>query len=176
MGYSISAKFPSEELRDEVLAFLDKNFRDWVTLLGLSDEVEYVRGPTDDVSYGLDNIPLIGFDFSTTNTAVQYAYRICTWMAVLISQLKNCDACALRLDCLTRPDCPLECINYDGCEDIPLEEFKELDEIGFYPLTKRNIFLRWLEDKDLPKFNKLVKNELQRLTDLWRQEDESEIT
>lgn len=171
MGYSLNVRFPNVELRDKVLRFFDEHYRTWEQVADL-DGIAYLRGPTDDPSYAPHDAPVIGFDYSAGEADVQYAWRICAWMAAVPLTRWNCNECQFRVHCLTTEDCALRVVNYDGHEDIPFSDFKGIDEEGFFPRPEKKMAVRMLEalsgEMSTSRFNEIVKAELHRLTELWR--------
>jgi hypothetical protein len=168
MGYSITSRFPNVKVKDQVLSFMEEHFRTWEELVKTKPTFS-VRGPTDDVSYGPDDTPVIGFDYSGGDEEVQYCWRVCAWMAIIgTSQTQSCDECDLRVDCMTQSTCKLEVVNYDGQEDCPISNFTEVDEMGFWPLNKRALLSLFARGRKARRFDHVVKKELQRLTELWR--------
>lgn len=174
MGYSISVRFPTPELKDRVYKFLFDHFRNWYNLTGQHQTDACYIEEDDDVAYAPKEFPIIGFNFTSTTVGVEYAWRICTWMAKLIERHRNdCDRCTARLECLTTETCHLAKVNYDACEDIPLNTFHDIEEDGFFPMSKKR--LEWLffeaPMERSKNFNKIVKEELQRLTTLWQSQN-----
>ncbi|MHC4315627.1 MAG: hypothetical protein ACYSW3_24550 [Planctomycetota bacterium] len=138
MGYSIMTTFTKKN-KDNMLNFLEKNFREWNQLSG---EENTYRGPTDDVSYSGNLKILIGFDYSSwagQTPAVAYIFRICYWMAAITQQ---------------------RFVMYDGDEKWWLSELG-VDEFGFKNLANYEAHLYEYERK---KYNKIIKKELRRLT------------
>jgi hypothetical protein len=131
--------------KDNMLNFLEKNFREWNQLSG---EENTYRGPTDDVSYSGNLKILIGFDYSSwagQTPAVAYIFRICYWMAAITQQ---------------------RFVMYDGDEKWWLSELG-VDEFGFKNLANYEAHLYEYERK---KYNKIIKKELRRLTQKYKQE------
>lgn len=168
MGYSISVRFPSVELKDRVFNFLDSNFRNWEELTGQSQlDAKYIEEDAG-IAYGSDECPSIGFNYTSTTIGVEYAWRICTWMAKLIERFRHdCGKCHLRVECLPSEVCLLAAVNYDDCEDFPLNSFADIEEDGFFPIPQRNLKWHFFQRTNPYDFNQIVKEELQRLTALW---------
>jgi hypothetical protein len=145
MGYSIMTVFNKLEHK-KMLEFLNNNFLDWDQLSTLEN---YVRGPTDDVSYGPETGLVIGFDYggACQETDIAYAYRICYWMARITGK---------------------KTVLYDGDEEWNLDDLG-VDEIGFRRLKKFEV---WFSPLKRRKYDKIVKNELKRLTQKWSHEFE----
>jgi hypothetical protein len=157
MGYSVIAEFPSVETQDKMLSFLHNNLTPLTEIL--QEETLYVRGPVADPSYCADSHAnrVVGFDFTTSNPLQsRMAYLLCYWMARRI---------------------PGTIVWYDG-ED-KLEIPAECDDDGFHPLEKLEL-LQLNRSPQLGKYlrpeiaeiktrNPRVKNELNRLTNLWKE-------
>ena len=160
MGYSVMVEFPEVEVRDKVLAFLEKNLTPPHKLLG--EDVAYVRGPVSDPSYDRDEAKdrLIGFDFTTSAPPEsRIAYMLCYWMARHVNGTS---------------------IWYDGLDKIEIPE--SCDEHGFEPLeslehrqaalSKNPVYIKMMEieAREIAALNEPVRAELVRLSELWRQE------
>jgi hypothetical protein len=143
MGYSIMTVFDNSVIHKEMLEFLENNHRKWSQLNGLKND--YVRGPTDDVSYGPDDPEtlVIGFDYiSGGDLEVHYAYTVCSWMARRI-----------KIDSLL----------YDGRDINVLPE--DCDTIGYYPVRK--LLFGHPDELHLEVGNRIIQEELTRLFNLW---------
>ena len=152
-----------EEKQQKMLKFLAEHFK---SLNGLTGEKKYVylRGPTDDLSYGADEEKfVIGFDYSGSDFDRAYAHRMCTWMALMDGKRKSFEG----------RDLPF--IIYDGCEDIAVVQKKisksidhtVVDEDGFYPL-ERDMAMLPIESAEFSRINSIMKTELQRLTEKYK--------
>jgi hypothetical protein len=154
VGYSIMVEFQNIKIRDKMLKFLIANLKPFNEMV--KEELEYVRGPTDDLSYGKSG-HLIGFDFSLSGDLQSVvAYLICYWMIKRI---------------------PDSTFWYDGDETWPVP--KECDEHGFHSLAQLEIKMMERAKKSLQmffykpliksiqKYDQDVHNELKRLTLLW---------
>jgi hypothetical protein len=144
MGYSIMTTFTKKN-QIKMLKFLENNFRD---INQISDEENTYRGPTDDVSYNGRLKILIGFDYSSwagQTFGVAYIFRICYWMATMTER---------------------DYVVYDGDDRWLLSELK-INEFGFKDLLDCEASL---DKKHRKKYNKIIKTELQRLTELYKKE------
>jgi hypothetical protein len=90
MGYSISIQVSSNPLRKKLLDFMGVNYRRWSVVCG-KDPSEWSgssRGPTDDISYGVDKTS-IGFDYGPMQGFERdYIYSVLRWMAIKVGDRK----------------------------------------------------------------------------------------
>lgn len=159
MGYSVMAELPDAEIRDKMLDFLHNNLTPINELL--QEEIPYLRGPVADPSYSNKEKEdkLIGFDFTTSQPLQsRVAYLLCYWMAQRV---------------------PRTTVWYDGIDKLEIPA--ECDDDGFHPLERQEL----LEQKRAPQLttylrpeiarikthNAQIKDELTRLTKLWKEVD-----
>ena len=88
MGYSLMANIRSKKAKKDMLEFLEKNFnppKDVTEKLDIY--VDYLRGPTDDLSYKNGRKNVIGFDYSSLNEETRnFLYSVCVWIARMIGR------------------------------------------------------------------------------------------
>jgi hypothetical protein len=155
MGYSIMVEFKNVNTRDKMLQFLSNNLKSFNEMV--KERLEYVRGPTDDPSYGKSG-HLIGFDFSlSSDLQSRIANLICYWM---IKQVPNSR------------------FWYDGNETWAVPE--DCDEHGFHSLARLEMIMAERSKgglttfyykpliKAIKHYDQDVHNELKRLTRLWK--------
>lgn len=155
MGYSIVVSLPDTKTRDRVLAFLEKNMTPIHELIG--EGSQYVRGPTDDPSYGNDDLAdrTIGFDFSTSmNWQSRVAYRLCYWI------VRQVPGSLFWYDGYDQQEIPEECDEHG---------FVRMDDIEQLQLARTPAMLKFLDEEiaELQKLSPLVEQELTRLSTLW---------
>src|SRR3989338_5027192 len=160
MGYSILTPFANKQDQQCMLQFLQQHYRNEIKVLQYQD-ISGLSSPTDKPNYDSEKEPLcVGFDYKTWAAAGRaYAFRVCSWMAVHGGKQK-------RFSKHTLPY-----IIYDGHEDIAItsqpvqikQDHSLVDEIGFYPLKEYE-----LAPANIPHADNLIRNELKRLTQLWR--------
>ncbi len=162
MGYSIVTPFENESTQQQMLIFLNQNFRTLNKLTGKT-HYDHVTPPITDVSYDSDEESfVIGFDYNASGLEREYPYLICFWMAMMAGKKKDFD---------TVKDCPY--IIYDGVEEIVLirskiagfHQSQVVDENGFCPIGLE--MLTHEERPEADSLNSLVQNELRRLTGLY---------
>ena len=88
MGYSLMANIRSKKARKDMLAFLDKNFNPSKDITDKLDmHIDYLRGPTDDLSYKNGRKNVIGFDYTCLNSETNhFLYCMCVWIARMVGR------------------------------------------------------------------------------------------
>jgi hypothetical protein len=83
MGYSLAVPFSTTEKRDQIMAFLEKEFRKWPAVIDDKRGLSYVRGPilSEETSYSSVKNG-IGFDFNAAGLEREYPHVICRWLAL----------------------------------------------------------------------------------------------
>lgn len=177
MGYSIMTPFKNEIERDKMFAFIEKNYKPLSVLLDGKGKNDFYsdRVPTTDLGYRPNNkLSMIGFNYNCSHPESSYYFAICYWMSITYGR---------RHKFKEHKDMPY--VNYDGCENwvlfVNTERDKsiesiEVDEYGFrsckFKKDNDSIFMKAMalfEDKlfKLSLIDKVVKEELVRLTKLW---------
>ena len=181
MGYSVAVAVKSKKAKDEMLAFLAKNFRPWSTiaieggLAGYEPGVEYISGPTDDLSYDHGKLR-IGFDFSGGGGWREYAFQLCYWVALKVGRER-----ILRKLGRVSPY-----IVYDGYEAWPVVvgppplgmEWAEVSTVGFKePSNWKEMRLKLeqynqLSDEQLdkPQDKATLYSSMREYVDFWSKE------
>jgi len=161
MGYSIMTPFETKEAQQKMLEFLKQNYKSPNELAG-KDCYKFTRGPADDLSYGSEEEAfLIGFDYSSSGFEREYVHRMCSWMAMMDGKKKK----------FRERELPF--MIYDGCDNVALApekmsiDHRVVSDTGFWP-WKEQFPLNLLGSK---KLSKVIENELQRLTDLYKKSD-----
>ncbi|MFC1697036.1 hypothetical protein ACFL1H_01775 [Nanoarchaeota archaeon] len=175
MGYDISTPFKDQVIRDLMIIFIRENLRGWEEVIseyGMPGEKGFVDGPLK--SKTEDNLHLITLHNRTPSRGREYAYRICSWVAVQEGHKK-------LFEDINGEKHSLNYIIYESDEDIPLVpknsgiefdntkiEFGKIDENGFYPVSQSII------DNSVapyPEFwdqaNEAMENELTNLSDSY---------
>lgn len=152
----------SKRLRDAMMAFLDKEFREWPTVIGLPRSISYY-GPATDVSRHRCHI---GFDHMGNQCEREYLIAIIKWIAIKIGRVVPCGRPYVTLD----------------DEHIVLA----VDDAAFDP--KSSVVDRWGVPIEVPGVHKIkgvwdrratliafegydafpnIRSEIQRLNNLW---------
>lgn len=89
MGYSISTRAKTQALQKKMLAFMQKNYRNWPTVRGQSNGNAYAGNPTNDLSYDRAK-KIIGLDYGALSGWERvYAYAVVRWMALKVGSLRK---------------------------------------------------------------------------------------
>ena len=165
MGYSVFVEFESVEDKEKMLRFLDKNFRKWSELVGGED---YLRGPTDDVSYrgNYSRKLILGFDYSA-GVEREYAHVVVEWMASMFGRLVDRDKLEEDYRKCLKPG-KYRCWVYDGHELCPAR----VDESELVEKLKE-IYIDSLGQEHGVDYIGVLVSELRRLKKLWKEENES---
>ena len=174
MGYDIATPFSNKDKQRRMLNFLKKEFR---TLNELTESREYLyvssKPETErELFMSPKRLPIIGFHYNSSCSSIEreYAWNVCTWMAIQ-------DGARTRTSTGKRPY-----IFYDN-EKIVLVEDKEseksegrrvVDRIGFHPLSLKQKYVDYsgefhiMDAKEVDKANRVLRAELERLTELYQ--------
>jgi hypothetical protein len=138
MGYTIAAHARTEELREQMLRFMNDQYQPWAKVMAGPPSGDFdgsASNPTTDLSY--DKVELvIGFDYSgLSGWEREYVYAACRWMAIKIGKRKaefpQRDGRALAFDS------QVPYIVYD--EEIEIPVGPDVDELGIKaPSTQVN--------------------------------------
>jgi hypothetical protein len=193
MGYSIAIQCKSDKLRKEMTRFIRKNYTGATTLFGKDkvdmEAVQFMPGGS--MSYDHTRCG-IGFDYSSWISKFErdYVNSVLRWMAIQVGKKKILyDPDNKRMPGLKGKHF---FTIYDGEEDTPvvvvprITKFNVLkcgwcpvDELGYHPINYRdtsdsarwNRHLKALQEYlEMPfeQYNKIVRDELKRLDDLWK--------
>ena len=169
MGYSVMASFLNMESKDQMFDFLKENYKDANTLTGKT-YYNFARGPTDDLSYAPKKGFFLGFDYNTSGFEREYAFQLCSWMAKTAGKTTK----------FAKKELPF--IVYDGIENIALCEEgitlpktisqRVVDKYGFCsssPAFTSFARLEFQDSKDVEEAKDIIKNELIRLTNVYKE-------
>jgi hypothetical protein len=197
MGYSIAIHCKSDKLRKKMSQFIKKNYTGASTLFGKDkvdhEAVQFMPGGSMSYDHGKCSL---GFDYSSWINHFErpYVNSVLRWMAIQVGKKKILyDPDSKRTPGLKGKHFFTV---YDGDEDCPVViksknapfvllecEWCPVDELGYHPLDYKNPSdsARWNRHlKVLQKFmgmpfeqyNKIVREELKRLDDLWKKQEE----
>ncbi len=180
MGYSIAVWCKSKEAKDKMYSFMLKNYKEPKNLFNVKNN--YSRF-TDDLSYEHNKFAL-GFDYSAGIIERYYIYCVCCWMAINVGKRKRVgnkripyyvyDGCEKTLLILVR-NVNIDTENYVKKQVSFRFECPELgvdivDRLGFFRIEDRNReAMEKLIERSVDEVDNLVKNELIRLNDLWKE-------
>ena len=160
MGYSIATPVRSHKLKEKMFTFLEEHYRSWSQIMKYEDE--YVRGPTDDLSYDQGTCR-IGFDYGALGDPERcYIFSILTWISIKVGKRKS----------FKKIGGSFLYYVYDGFDSIPIlfesvgkKEYDQfiVNKYGYPMKTK----MLTIEPKKNGKWEKIIKDELQRLDNLW---------
>ena len=181
MGYSISTVAKSKQAKQQMLSFLQDNFREYHEVVGVGD-MSHSEKPSGDLSYCNGKLK-IGVDYGfMTGAERKYNYALCYWMALRIGR---------RTSVIYKTRVyPIAHLNYDDSEQMPVipnyfdlpESFiscPRVDKHGWYFTEHDQQQVdEWKDSYEAqnPKedFNPFaiaayekVEAELHRLSDLW---------
>lgn len=92
MGYSLSIRVRSDELRLRFLRFMQENFRRWSVVCGKEPSEWHgsASDPTDDLSYGGTKTS-IGFNYQSGMYGFErdYIYNVIRWMAIKVGDRED---------------------------------------------------------------------------------------
>lgn len=186
MGYTVATPIKNPKLRDQVIAFLDEEFRTWPQLHGKNrDAPMYISLPHPDgkgryepksarnLDYDSGKCR-IGFNFNACEYERDYAFTVCKWMALRWGRHRKFAGFPMS--------CPH--IVYDGYEAWPIfvrgqwdglskelrEKWDRHDEWGCRFPTKYDQrtfkFIRGEKDRFTAAFG-TMRTELKRLDAAW---------
>ena len=177
MGYSIAIRCRSIKIKEKMSAFLEKNYRTYLEVLGKDKGNGAVAAQMlDDLSYDHAKKTGMGFDYSSWMCEEEryYLYTIIRWMAIKAGHKQKFISENTKKDIGSHPF-----YVYDGCEKCPIiitpttetkgNEWAYTDQLGWkLPWGNRKPrsmkYLKELLGKD---YCKTVVAELKRLNDLW---------
>lgn len=182
MGYSIATPIRSNDLKQKMLRFLKKNWRNWPTLVGRPEDPQYLSDPRGGgLAYDHGKCR-IGFDFNASEGERMYGWCACAWMALKVGRKRN-----------GHPH-----FMYDGDEVIPVivgspktdadeDHHDRYSEIGVLHLGRHDLPYTYPPGKDLVtkalrrlalkpvederrKDREIIRKEIERLDALWEAE------
>ena len=182
MGYSIACPARSKKLRDDMLAFMEKNFRPWPDLTGRGGDM-YASEPTMHLSYDQGKCR-VGFNYGPLDDGERlYIYTVTNWMCFRIGKRRQLQIFHSHGKLVA----PVHYYVYDGHEACPLPlvtEFKDHvpDEPSFkfsgwplyyengwskkYHCTSKFSLPAFLMD-ERRRYGRTIVKEMKRLTQLW---------
>lgn len=179
MGYSCAIHCRNKDLQQKMLKFLKKNYRRPEEVLGLEGRADS-SNPSDNLSYE-DNKLCLGFDFCCMPEDVShYVWSVLVWMSFKVG----------RRRWFNKLNATVPFVVYDGGNDkddfwprLLKSEWEDkvpkafqyclVDDLGFSSIVgkiytlRQKVGLRMLIGRGLKKQDKLVRDELFRLNELW---------
>lgn len=155
MGYSIAAPMKSEKAKNRMSFFMKKHYREPKEAFGDNHQSYPPEGPTSDLSH--DDFSLsYGFNYSHGANIVdaEYAHAIVMWMSAKSGRTRKIQDGQIE-----------RYYRYDGDQCFPLRD----DDLGWEPMVREGFvekLFSWscgLSKKNL----NIIKEEIQRLDDLW---------
>lgn len=188
MGYSIAIRCKNKALQEQMISFMDENYRNWPEISGM--DIHAYSNFTDELSYD-SNKRAIGFDYNACEPERDYIFAVVRWLALKIGK-------KIKWKELGR----IPFYVYDGCEPVPIltesdwkgvpDQYKwaRVSDMGFKPVElklegtpiyqkykKRNAIDEFMKkymsiyydhiSGGYKRVNELIENELKRLDKLW---------
>lgn len=191
MGYSIAMRCRSKALKKKMRAFMKTHYRGWAEIDD-NQKHSYSRF-SDDLDYDGAKTAL-GFDYNACEPERDYIFAVCRWMAIKIGRKKKWKALGLvpyyvydgyeSWPILVEDEwkekvpkkfvwCLYSSTGFKAMENkykgVPLfEDYEKENRVEEF--FKKHMSIYFEIFGGFEKVNELIKNELQRLDDLWNSE------
>lgn len=157
MGYSIATPVRSEELKKEMLSFLEDNYVGFEDLVENSYTYCGASPPTDELAYD-EGKCRIGFNFNCDLEEWHYISSVQRWISQKVGRRKSRFSKENKKYLYEKP---IPYYVYDGRDAIPIDELYRPYKSPFGGV------LALSTKKYYAKYNKIIEDEIKRLDNLW---------